>query len=275
LLAVLVGACFGVSGLVFQTLFNNPLTTPYTLGIASGASFGAALAICFGLDNLISSISGVSLAAVLGALLVTILIVLISRFSFSNRKEVMLLCGVALSFFFSSLMLLISYLSDVGASFKTLRWLMGGLEVVGFEKIISLAPFVILGVLAAQFFSLELDVLSTGEELAVSRGVRVDRVRAGLFAAISLMVGVCVSLVGPIGFIGLIVPHIVKMLGFAGHAKLIPATAILSASFLVLCDFISRLIIYPVEIPIGVITSLVGAPFFIWILIRAFARKPA
>jgi iron complex transport system permease protein len=146
---------------------------------------------------------------------------------------------------------------------------MGGLDVVGFEAPLMVLIFVLVGMFCSFHFSPEFDVLCTGEELAISRGVDVPRVRAIVFFATSFMVGGCVSFVGPIGFVGLVLPHVSKFLCPGSHRVQLIFCSLLSASFLVCCDLIARTLIYPAEIPIGIVTSLIGAPFFLWILIRS------
>jgi iron complex transport system permease protein len=181
----------------------------------------------------------------------------------------MLLAGVAVSFFFSSLILFLQYLSDFSQSFRILRWLMGGLEILGYDSVFSLFPVVLSGVLILAILRHELDLLTTGDDLATSRGVAVKKVRAVLFLVTSLMVGGVVAVCGPIGFVGMMAPHICRLLTGWNHRHLLPATFLFGGAFLTLCDTFARTLIAPVEIPVGIVTALLGGPFFIWLLLSS------
>ena len=255
--------------MVFQAMFHNPLATPFTLGVASGASLGAALYVFLGLSFSIVGINGATLAAFLGSLLAISFVYSISRLRSGFSTETLLLTGVAMSFFFSSLILFTQYMSDVTDSFRLLRWLMGGLTTVGYRDVLQLLPFVSVGIAVILWLSRELNLLMAGDDIALSRGVAVQKTRYLLFFVTSLCVGAIVSLCGPIGFIGMMVPHICRLLIGGDHRWLTPATLLFGGSFLILCDTIARLIIAPAEIPVGVITTLLGGPFFLWLLIKS------
>jgi iron complex transport system permease protein len=179
----------------------------------------------------------------------------------------MLLAGVALNFFFSSAILFAQYMSDFTHSFRILRWLMGGLETVGYESVLNMAPFIVSGTAIILFLSHELNLMMTGEEIAISRGANVGRVKKVLFFATSLMVGSVVAACGPIGFVGMMVPHICRLLIGADHRYLTPAVILFGGAFLTLCDTLARTLIAPAEMPVGIITALLGGPFFIWLLL--------
>jgi len=272
MLAFLAGSGLALAGMTFQAIFRNPLATPFTLGVSSGAAFGATLAIRLGWTVSLLGVSAVSLTAFAGALASLILVygITMARRSFSTA--VLLLAGVAISFFFWSLILFIQYLSDFTSSFRILRWLMGGLETVGYGPVLDVLPFVLSGSAVILCFTRELNLMAVGEDLAVSRGVRVGAVRAVLFSASTLMVGGVVALCGPIGFVGMMAPHICRLLIGTEHRYLAPATFLFGGLFLLACDVVARLIIAPAEIPVGVITALLGGPFFVWLLLR---RPPA
>ncbi|MFW5426501.1 MAG: FecCD family ABC transporter permease [Methylophagaceae bacterium] len=269
LFAFIAGAGLSLCGMVFQAMFRNPLATPFTLGVASGASLGAALYVFLGLSFSFIGIDGTSFAAFLGALLSISFVYYLSRFRSHFSTETLLLTGVAISFFFSSLILFIQYLSNITDSFRILRWLMGSLSTVGYHDILQLLPFVTICVAVVLWLSRELNLLMTGDEIAISRGVNVQRIRYALFFVSSLCVGAIVAVCGPIGFVGMMVPHICRLLIGNDHRWLIPATLLFGGGFLILCDTIARLIIAPAEIPVGVITTLLGGPFFIWLLIKS------
>jgi iron complex transport system permease protein len=268
MLAFLAGAGLATAGMTFQAMFRNPLATPFTLGVSSGAAFGATLAIRLGWTASLLGVSAVSLSAFGGALASLMLVygIAMARRSFST--SVLLLAGVAISFFFWSLILFIQYLSDFTSSFRILRRLMGGLETVGYGAVLDVLPFVLSGSAVILCFTRELNLMTVGEDLAVSRGVHVGAVRSVLFSAATLMVGGVVALCGPIGFVGMMAPHICRLLIGADHRYLAPATFLFGGLFLLACDVVARLLIAPAEIPVGVITSLLGGPFFVWLLLR-------
>jgi iron complex transport system permease protein len=265
--AFLVGAALSLSGMTFQALFRNPLATPFTLGTASGASLGAALYIRLGLSFSLLGIAGISFAALLGSLFAVTLVYALTRLRNGFSTATLLLAGVAVSFFFSSLILFIQYISGLAHSFRILRWMMGSIDSMGYNALGDLLPFLISGLLILLLSSHELDQLMTGDDIAISRGVNVNRIKKRLFFAASLLVGGVVALCGPIGFVGMIAPHISRLLIGSSHRNLIPATALFGGTFLVLCDTLARSLIPPVEIPVGVITALIGGPFFIILLL--------
>ena len=268
----LAGAALAISGMAFQALFRNALATPFTLGVASGASLGAALYIRFGLPVVFMGLSGAAASAFAGAILSILLVYGLSRLRGGFSTATMLLAGVAVSFFFSSVNLFTQYISDFTQTFRIIRWLMGGLEVIGFGTVLNLLPFVIVGSAIVLYFTHDLNLLTTGEELAASRGVNVTSVRRLLFFATSLMVGGVVAVCGPIGFVGLMSPHICRLIIGGDHRFLTPATLLLGGVFLTVCDTLARTVIAPAEIPVGVITALLGGPFFIWLLVTRSDR---
>jgi iron complex transport system permease protein len=268
LAAWLAGAGLAAAGMAFQALFRNSLATPFTLGVASGAALGAALSIRFGVALSIAGISSTPLWAFAGASVSIILVYGITRTRRGMNTATMLLAGVAVSFFFSSLNLFTQYISDFTHTFRIIRWLMGGVQVAGYRSILEMLPLVLGGLLITLWLTRELDILTTGEEMAAGRGVDVDRTRNLLFFGASLMVGGVVAVCGPIGFVGLMVPHICRVLVGPGHRFLAPASILAGGSFLTLCDTFARTVIAPAEIPVGVITALLGGPFFLALLIR-------
>jgi len=268
LIAFLAGMGLAVSGMAFQSMFRNPLATPFTLGVASGASLGAALFVQFGIPFVIWGISGTALAAFMGALVAILLVYGLTRLRGGLSTPTMLLAGVAISFFFSSAMLFTQYLSDFTKSFRILRWLMGGISVVGFNSLHNILPFVTVGCLIIIYLTHELNLMMSGEEIAISRGINIRFTKKILFFATSLMVGGVVSVCGPIGFIGLMAPHFSRLLIGNDHRYLTPMSLLFGGVFLTICDTFSRTLIAPAEIPVGVITALLGGPFFIWLLVR-------
>ena len=274
-LALIAGTGLALAGLVFQAMFRNPLATPYTLGVASGAAFGAALClqttIRFGLPAALGAVPTVSLGAFLGASLAMGIVLGLSRRRDTSTEQ-MLLAGVAVNFFFASLIILIQYLSAPHDAFQILRWTMGGVQDATFTSDwLRLTPVVLLLMIFLIVQSRTMNVFVTGNDRAKSLGVNVERFRLVLFIVTSLVVGVIVSVTGPIGFVGLLVPHVARLLVGPDHRTLIISTAFLGAVFLAVCDTLGRYIAHPAEFPVGIITSLLGGPFFLWLLLK---RKP-
>jgi iron complex transport system permease protein len=266
LTAFFAGAAFAMSGLVFQTLFRNPLATESTLGATSGAAFGAALfsRIAPVLPGIVAG--GTFIFAFTGAMLSMTMVYGVVRFKRQASMTVMLLAGVAVSFFFSSLILLVQTTADFHNSYKLLRWLMGGLALSGYRDVLLLIPGSVLIAATLFYYRRELDLWLVGEDIAVSRGVETRRLRTILFLLTSLVVGETVSVCGPIGFVGLVAPHIARRLTGEAHHQLLWSSALLGGTFLVLTDTIARSITAPAELPVGAITALLGGPFFLWIL---------
>jgi iron complex transport system permease protein len=268
LVAFLAGGGLAVCGMVFQAIFRNPLATPYTLGVSSGASFGAALCILTGLSvhTGIPGLGATEVGAFLGASAAMLIVYGFSTIQRVGSSLTILLAGVAVSFLFGSLLMFVQFLSGLRHSFQIVRWLMGGLEVFGYSSLYSMLPFLCIGVVIVAWHLPELNLLLTGEDLAATRGVNVRRVKIVLYFATSLAVSAIVAVCGPIGFVGMMSPHICRLLFSNDHRVLGPASFLFGGMFLVACDTFARTIIAPAEIPVGVITALCGGPFFLWIL---------
>jgi iron complex transport system permease protein len=275
-MAFLAGSGLAISGMAFQAMFRNPLATPFTLGVSSGAALGSAIAIHLGVAFTWLGIPAVTMFAFGGAVLTIVLVYGLTRTHRGFSTATMLLAGVALSFFFSSLILFVQYLSDFTQTYRMLRWVMGGLDrVVDFRDVLTVLPFVVAGSLILLYLTHELNLITTGEHLAASRGVEVDRTKKMIFFAASLMVGAVVSICGPIGFVGLMVPHICRLLVGPNHRWLLPATWLFGGTFLTVCDAAARTVMAPIELPVGIITALLGGPFFLWLLLgRSTAAEP-
>ncbi len=271
-MALLAGAGLAVSGMAFQAVFRNPLATPFTLGVASGASLGACIYIhvthrVAWLAFSLFWIPGSSWFAFGGAVFSILLVYGLTRTRQGFSTATLLLAGVAINFFFSSLILFLQYLSDFTQSYVMLRWLMGGMEQTRLDDVLTVLPLVAGGAIIVLFLTHELNLITTGEELAASRGVEVHRTKAVLFFAVSLVVGAIVAVCGPIGFVGLMVPHICRLVIGPDHRYLTPASLLFGAAFLTACDTLARTAMAPIELPVGIITSLLGGPFFLWLLL--------
>ncbi len=267
-IAFLAGASLAVGGMTFQAVFRNPLATPFTLGVASGASLGAAIYIHLKLSLVLLGIPGISVFAFLGAAAAILVVYGLARLKRGFSSATMLLAGVAVSFFFSSLILLLQYLGDFTQAYRILRWVMGGLDLgLGFGDAVGMLPLILAGTLIVVYHTHELNLLSIGEELAASRGVEVQRTKAAIFFAASLLVGAVVAVCGPIGFVGLMAPHICRLVVGADHRILAPATWLFGGAFLTTCDTAARTMLAPVELPVGILTAMLGGPFFLYLLL--------
>jgi len=269
-MAFLAGAGLAAAGMTFQAMFRNPLATPFTLGTASGASLGVAICLYAQWNISLAGLPSECVFGFAGALGTILLVYGISRLRRGFSTASMLLAGVALSFFCSSLILFLQYCSDPSRSFRMIRAVMGGLEgVVDFRgQVLVVFPFVASGCVILFYLTHELNLITTGEDLAVARGVELGRTKMTLFFAASLMVGVVVAFCGPIGFVGLMAPHICRLLLGQDHRWLLPGSVLFGGAFLVLCDTAARSMLATAELPVGVLTSMLGGPFFLWLLLR-------
>lgn len=262
-LGLLVGAGLACCGAVFQGLLRNPLAEPYTLGISGGAAFGVAL------GAVLKVYGGWTAIFAFGGSILSVFAVysIASKKQFSN--SVLILGGVVLSFLFSSLVFLIFSIAKAEDVHGVVMWLMGDLSS-GPGPLFKIIPFFIIpGIAALLAFSRDLNVLTLGEEKATHLGVNSARVKKILFISASCITGACVAASGIIGFVGLIVPHFTRKLIGVNHRLLIPASCIVGGAFLILCDALARVIIRPLELPVGVITGIFGGIFFLVFLLRS------
>jgi iron complex transport system permease protein len=263
----LAGAALACCRVALQAMFRNPLATPFTLGISSGAAFGAAIYVLFAAALKIPY--GSILFSFIGSLAAVGLVYGFTKIRKGFSTGTMLLAGVAVNFFFSSLILFLQYMSDFTQSFKVMRWLMGSIDVTGFQTPVIFLLFTFAGVIIIAEQNLNLNLMSISDEIAISRGVNVQKSRKMIFFATSIMVAVVVAYCVPIGFVGLMAPHICRLLIGYDHKYLIAASVIFGGAFLALCDTFARTLISPAEIPVGVITSMLGGPFFVWLLLKS------
>jgi iron complex transport system permease protein len=264
-----VGALFASAGVVFQGLLRNPLATPFTLGVSTGAALGAILAITFNLSLAFMGISAVPLAAFAGSLMAVAIVYALAQARHRGLSTtVLLLAGVTMNAFFSAMILFVQYFASFADTYRTLRWLMGDLDVASYQPIVAALPTTVLAFAVFAWLARPLNLLSLGPDSAESRGLDVARAQRAAFFSASLATGAAVSVGGPIGFIGIIVPHLVRLLVGPDHRLVLPASALFGAAFLVACDLVARTILAPVELPVGIITALIGGPFFLWLLIR-------
>ncbi len=265
LLALLAGGSLAVAGALFQALLRDALATPYTLGVSSGASLGAVIAISAGW-RLIAGLPAIWVAAFTGAAVVLLLVLGIASEGRRMSSFTLLLAGVTINSICLACILFLQYIADFGQSFAIVRWLLGGIEAVEYSTLAWLAAVVIPFAGYLFWKSRDLNLLAVGEEWAAARGVSTSRLMFTAYLAGSLVTGTVTSLTGPIGFVGLIVPHALRLRLGADHRLLIPCAFFLGAAFLAACDTVARTILAPTEVPVGVITAMLGGPFFIWVL---------
>ena len=260
--AFFAGSILALGGLIFQSLFKNPMSTPYTLGVASGSMLGVAFAVVFGFSSLLS------LFGFLGALFTVLILFTLTLRLKSYETNTLLLVGIALAFFYNASLMILFYLSDESQSFEIIRFTMGSVDVVGLSETLP----IILGSLALLFVSFyykkELKLLLTSNDYAYLKGINVKKVNTILLVSVSIAVGVCISLTGPIGFVGLIIPHIMKTVYKQSAEQLIVPIFFYGGFFLVVSDLIARNVGNSSDIPIGIITAFLGAPFFIYLIMR-------
>jgi len=272
LFAFFAGIILSLSGLLFQTLFRNALMTPYTLGISSGAVLGAGIAIKLGLGTLVFGVAAISIFGFFGAMLTVFLLVYLSQFLHSHQHESLLLLGIALSLFYSSALMILFYLGDAMQNDMLIRFTMGSLSVIGWSNPILLGIIAFILLVSIYAYRFELQLLSISEDQAHLKGINTKRVTLLLLMVSSLGIGTLVSISGPIGFVGLIVPHIVAKLYPLSVSHRILKTALFGGFFLVACDTITRGIQTQSELPIGIVTALIGAPFFIYLIITKVSK---
>jgi iron complex transport system permease protein len=269
ILGFLAGATLATVGAVFQVVLRNPLATPHTLGLTGGAAMGAFIAISLpGLALNWGPFSTVQLFSLAGAAVPMVVIYYLARRPQGISTITLLLAGVIIGIFCSSVNMLIRYLAHPNLLVSMERWLMGGLDVIGYLPIAVILPLLLpgLGLLILQ--APTLNHLALGEEIAMGHGIDVNRVLKLAFFAGGVVTAVVVSVVGPIGFVGLIVPHAVRKISGYDHRIVLPASFLTGGTVLVACDVIARTVIAPTEMPVGIITALVGGPFFLYLLIR-------
>ena len=263
----LVGVALAVAGVAYQGIFRNPMADPYTIGAMGGASFGAAVAIVLGVGVALLGVNTVPIFAFIGALLSVFLVYAISREGPRVPITTLILSGLTVTIFFNAL---VTYLKLIaGERLHALTfWIMGGFTYTNWTDVSTIFPLVIIGTIVVYLYARDLNILVLGEEQAQHLGVELEKVKKILLAAGALITAAAVSISGLIGFVGLIIPHLTRILIGPDHRILLPTSAIVGASFMMICDALARVIIAPTELPVGVITAVTGGPFFIYLLRR-------
>ncbi len=265
ILGAMVGAGLAAAGVSYQAILRNPLADPYVIGVSAGAGLGAALAITFRLGINFLGLSTIPLMAFLGAVLTVLAVYLLARIGGKVTMPSLLLAGVAVGAFLTACisLLLVFYRRSLD---EVVFWLMGGLSGRGWPQVWNVLPYVCLGLSVLCILARPLNLMALGEEPAAHLGVEVRRTRNLILAAGSLLAATAVASSGIIGFVGLMIPHMARMLVGGDHRRLLPFTALFGAAFLVSADTLARVAFSPLEIPVGVITALCGGPFFLWLL---------
>src|SRR5262245_512859 len=265
LLAMLAGGSLSLAGALFQALLREDLATPYTLGVSSGASLGAVAAICFGWRQ-VGQISAIWMGALCGAGLVLALVAGIAGGGRRMSSFTLLLTGVAINSMCLALIQFVHSFAGFAQSFSISRWLMGGIDPVEYGTLGWLAVIVAATCTVVFRLGREWNLLAVGEEWAAARGVSTRKLLLTGYIAGSVLTGPVTALTGPIGFVGLIVPHALRLRIGADHRLLMPCSFLAGAAFLTVCDTLARVMLAPADMPVGIVTAILGGPFFIWLL---------
>ena len=264
LLCALVGSALAVAGCAMQGLFKNPMASPYILGISSGAAFGASLAIVLGI-SFGAGVFAVPIMAFIFAIITIFLVYNVAKVRGRVPMETLLLAGIAVGAFFTAQVSLMKYIA--GEELRSIVfWLMGGFWASSWDKVAIAFPLILLGVAVIMFFSRDLNIMLMGEEHALDLGINVESVKKIILVFASLVTAAAVSVSGIIGFVGLIIPHIMRIIVGPDHRILLPSSCLVGAMFLIWMDTLARTMIQPTELPVGIITASFGAPFFLYLL---------
>lgn len=272
-MGLLVGASLAVSGAIMQGLFRNPLADPALVGISSGASLGAVLTIVLG-SSLFGALFAVfgfyalPIAAFLGCLVTTLLLHRIATRSGQTSVATMLLAGIALAALANAVTGVLIFIADDKQLRDLTFWGLGSLAGANWTKILSAGPIIVAALCVVPFLARGLNALTLGEATAFHMGVPVQRLKNIAIVSVAALTGASVAVSGGIGFVGIVVPHVLRLIIGPDHRYLLPASALLGGTLLIFADMIARTIVPPAELPIGIITAFVGAPFFLWILLR-------
>jgi len=268
IMATIAGGTLAIAGAGLQALFRNPLASPFTLGISGGASLGALVVIRSGLAHGLLGFSTVSISAFVFSIITIFFVYSISKVRGVVATGRLLLAGVVANFVYSALILFMQFFSDFTQPLHTMRWIMGSLDIVGFDTVWKAALFATPGCAILLSLTKDMNLLSLGNDVAASLGVDVERMEKKIYFATSLAASAVISVTGPIGFVGLITPHILRMILGVDNRIIVPCSFLLGASFLTATDTISRTILSPIEIPVGIITASFGGAFFLWLLMK-------
>ncbi len=266
LLACMVGGALAVSGVVLQALLRNPLADPYVLGVSSGSALGAIIAILLGLNINIGVLPSIPLFGFAGGLVTILFVYHISKMHRKISVQTMLLVGVVSGAILAAIIMFITSIAGPHKVEGIIFWLMGSLSSQDYPMVLIVSSYVIIGILILLYHARSLNLLVLGEESAVQLGLDVERAKKIAFVGASLITGAAVSVSGLIGFVGILIPHLVRMIIGSDHRLLLPAAGLSGSIYLVIADTLARTLLAPTEIPVGVITAICGGPFFIYLL---------
>lgn len=264
LLAFLVGGALALCGGVYQAIFKNPMADPFVLGISSGAAFGATIGIILSIPASFMGLNTISFFAFGGALLAIFFVYNIAKVGKQANTTSLLLCGIAVNQLLTAVISFAMLLS-ANQMKKIYFWTLGSFSSKGWNHVFNVIPYIVIGLIIIYLFAKELDIIVLGDETAVRFGIDVEKNKRILFIVTSLVMAACVSVSGIIGFVGLVSPHIIRLVWGPAHKKLLPMSFLLGGIVLCICDTISRSIM-AAEIPVGIVTAIIGAPFFIYLL---------
>jgi iron complex transport system permease protein len=270
LAALLVGSALAMGGVSMQGLFRNPMASPDILGVSTGASLGAVIAVTTGLFAF--NIFFLPLLAMVGALIASTLIYLVSSYKGKTSLLFVVLAGLAISSLFNGLVSAILLFSQEYEVSQFIFWTMGGLEGRMWKHVLLPLPVLLPGMAVLFLFTRELNLFALGEESAHSLGMHVERTKRIILAITAIVTGMAISISGPVGFVGLLIPHLFRMLIGPDHRLLLPVSAVGGALFLLVCDLLGRILVPPFEIRVGIITAVLGSPYFLYLIIR-YQRK--
>jgi iron complex transport system permease protein len=269
LLGLLIGASLSIAGAAFQGLLRNPLADPYTIGVSSGASLGAVFVLFFNIQIIGLGQFTLPFLAIIGGFAALMIVFGVTRLSGRGLSvETIILAGIIISSFIGAIVSLIISLSDQDNARQILYWLMGNIGMRGWPYVTLMLPFMVLGTIMLLAHSRELNALVLGEDSAKHVGVSVQRSKVWILVGASVLTGASVAASGSVGFVGLVIPHLVRLAIGPNHRHVLPISMLIGGGYLVLADLIARSIIAPQELPIGVITALIGAPVFAYLLVR-------
>jgi iron complex transport system permease protein len=263
---IIIGAALAASGVLYQGVFKNPMADPYVLGVSAGASVGAGLGILFGSGLSLLGFPIVPTTAFIAALATIFIVYNISRVGTRVPEMTLLLSGIAITIFLSAIYQVMQVVAENLKLHALVNWTIGGIANIGWNSVLTITPFIIAGIVLSYLFSRDLNMMSMGEDTAQHLGVNTERTKKILLAIGAMMTAAAVSVSGLIGFVGLMIPHITRIIMGPDHRLLLPASVIIGAIFLIVCDAVARILTGAAELPVGAITAIAGGPFFIFLL---------
>lgn len=267
LVALFTGGALAVVGCAFQGVFKNPMADPFVLGISSGAALGATIGLVLNFRKYIFGFTGVSIFAFMGAIITVVIVLRIASIGRKLPATTLLLAGISINYLFSAIMSLMMLLNRSKLE-SVYLWTLGSFSTSNWKEVTLIIPVVIICSIILMIFSKDLNIMLLGDETAKSLGIDVNKTKKIILVISSLMIAIVVSISGIIGFVGLIIPHIVRIIIGPNHKKLIPLAMVVGATFMIICDTVARVIISPAELSVGIITSIFGVPFFLSLLYK-------